>query len=60
LGSLVKSQNFILDWPERGLISVEEVQTGRKYDFQEIEMVLYSFYVQLLLINLISNINLKV
>jgi len=35
-------------------------KTERKYDFKEPGVVLYRFYVQLVLINLVSNFNWKV
>ena len=43
---------FSPDWPELCLIWAEQGQNGGKRSFQESGVVLYSFYVQLLQINL--------
>jgi len=57
LESLTKSQTFSPYWPELGLIEPNMAQTRRKHDFQELRVVLHSFYVQLLLIYFISSVN---
>ena len=55
-----KSPTFSPDWPELGLIRAKKAQSGRKCDFQELGVLLHSFYVQLLLIKLISSLNWEV
>ena len=54
MGSLTKNQTFNTDWPELGLIKAEWNQTGGKHDFLGPSIALRSFYVQLILINLVS------
>jgi len=44
LEHLIKSQTFSPVLPELCLIELNYAQTGRKRDFQEPRVVLYSFY----------------
>jgi len=53
LKSLTNSQTFSTIWPELGLKEPNWTQTGRKREFQETRVLLHSFYVQTLLINII-------
>jgi len=56
-GSLTESQILSPEWPEIGLLEPNRAQIGRKRDFQKPRLILHSFYVQLLLINLVLILN---
>ena len=52
------SQKFSPVWPDLDLKRAElDQKTGRKREFQVPGVVLHSFYVQILLINIISILN---
>jgi len=57
LGSLTESQIYNPDWSELGHIRPNRAQILRKHGLQVSGLILHSFYVQLLLINLISSLN---
>ena len=54
---MTKSQTFIIDWTKLSLIRAEYETNMGKHGFQEPDVVLHSFYVQLLLFNLILVLN---
>jgi len=53
----IKKSNFQCDWPAPSLIKAEQGINMGKRGFQEPSVVLYSFYIQILPINIISSHN---
>jgi len=52
-----QKSNFQPRLAELGLTRGDRAETGIKYDFQELKVVLYDFYIKLPLIKLISSLN---
>jgi len=60
IGKFDQESNCQPHWHELGLIEPSWTKKGRKREFQETRVVLHCFYIQLLLISLISSINWEV